>query len=28
MHLCAHFCFNHFQTYQIYNTKKLCWYVC
>jgi len=22
MHLCTHSCFNHFQTYQIYNTKK------
>jgi len=24
MHLCAHSCFDHFQTSQIYNTKKLC----
>ena len=24
MHLYAHSCFNHFQTFQIYNTKKLC----
>jgi len=22
MHLCAHSCFNHFQTYQICNTKN------
>ena len=24
MRLCAHFCFDHFQTSQIYNMKKLC----